>query len=176
MTSNNIALDQLNFDTQNVLLSYSGFWVRFVACLMDITLLYLVAACVNLSIIDAFRQVFYSTAVSPENVAQLLKANIQSVVIATLIGGLYYPVMEASAKQATIGKIVFKLKVVDLTGRQLSLGRAVGRYFAKIASGAFLFIIGFISAGFTKKKQALHDIIARTLVVKNDSFSSLNIT
>ncbi len=57
------------------------------------------------------------------------------------------------------------LKVTDLYGRRISLGRAIGRYFGKLLSGLTC-LIGYIMAGFTQKKQALHDMIAGTLVVK----------
>jgi uncharacterized RDD family membrane protein YckC len=57
------------------------------------------------------------------------------------------------------------LKVTDLEGRRISFARATGRHFAKILSG-LMFFIGFIMAGFTQRKQALHDMIAGTLVVR----------
>ena len=55
--------------------------------------------------------------------------------------------------------------VTDETGGRISFGRATGRYFSKIIS-AMIFWIGYIMAGFTDKKQALHDVIANTLVWK----------
>jgi uncharacterized RDD family membrane protein YckC len=57
------------------------------------------------------------------------------------------------------------LKVTDLEGRRISFARATGRHFAKLLSG-FILMIGFIMAGFTQRKQALHDMIAGTLVVR----------
>jgi uncharacterized RDD family membrane protein YckC len=57
------------------------------------------------------------------------------------------------------------LKVTDTEGRQISFARASGRHFAKILSGMIL-LIGYIMAGFTERKQALHDVIAGTLVVR----------
>jgi uncharacterized RDD family membrane protein YckC len=55
------------------------------------------------------------------------------------------------------------LKVTDLTGRRISFARASGRHFAKIISGMTLYV-GYIMAGFTDRHQALHDIIAGTVV------------
>jgi uncharacterized RDD family membrane protein YckC len=57
------------------------------------------------------------------------------------------------------------LKVTDLQGERLSFARATGRYFGKIVSSLIL-LVGFMMAGWTEKKQALHDIMAGTLVVK----------
>ncbi|WP_446728107.1 RDD family protein [Peribacillus sp. TH14] len=55
--------------------------------------------------------------------------------------------------------------MTDLNGGRIGFGRATGRYFATIISG-MIFYIGYIMAGFTSKKQALHDMIAGTVVVK----------
>jgi uncharacterized RDD family membrane protein YckC len=71
----------------------------------------------------------------------------------------------SSEWQATVGKRVMSIVVTDLHGGRISFGRATGRHFAKYLS-AFLLGIGFIMAAFTSKKQALHDIIAETVVVK----------
>jgi uncharacterized RDD family membrane protein YckC len=73
--------------------------------------------------------------------------------------------MESSSRQATVGKMTLGLKVTDLAGRRISFARASGRYFAKYVSSMTL-LIGYIMAGFTERKQALHDIIAGTLVIR----------
>jgi uncharacterized RDD family membrane protein YckC len=57
------------------------------------------------------------------------------------------------------------LKVVRSDGGPVSLGRAVGRYFAKILSGVIL-LIGYIMAGFDAQKRALHDMLCDTRVIK----------
>jgi len=56
------------------------------------------------------------------------------------------------------------IKVTDLQGDRISYGRANARYWSKFLS-TMIFLIGYIMAGFTEKKQALHDIIASCLVV-----------
>ncbi len=76
---------------------------------------------------------------------------------------LYEALMESSSRQATLGKMIFQMKVTDLSGSRISFARATGRYFAKWLSGLTLFI-GYIIAGFTERKQALHDMVAGTLV------------
>jgi uncharacterized RDD family membrane protein YckC len=76
---------------------------------------------------------------------------------------LYYAFQEAGRYQATIGKRAMGLIVTDLEGYQISFGRATGRYFAKCLSSMTLGI-GYIMAGFTQKKQALHDMVASTIV------------
>ena len=87
-----------------------------------------------------------------------------------LLGSWIYEVaMESSAKQATVGKMALGLKVTDLEGRRISFARATGRHFAKLISG-MIFLVGYIMAGFTQRKQALHDMIAGTLVQRTSQF------
>jgi uncharacterized RDD family membrane protein YckC len=59
--------------------------------------------------------------------------------------------------------MIFGLKVTDLNGQRISFERATGRHFAKWLSSLILFI-GYIMAGFSERKQALHDLLAGTLV------------
>jgi uncharacterized RDD family membrane protein YckC len=76
---------------------------------------------------------------------------------------LYFALME-SMKGATLGKMALGIIVTDLQGNRISFGRATGRYFAKIISSLTI-LVGYIMAGFTQRKQALHDIIAGCLVI-----------
>jgi uncharacterized RDD family membrane protein YckC len=82
-----------------------------------------------------------------------------------LLAWLYFPLMESSRKQGTIGKSVCGLAVTDTSGRRISFLRAVARMLAKILSGAVL-DLGYVMIGFTRRKQGLHDLIAGTLVVR----------
>jgi uncharacterized RDD family membrane protein YckC len=79
---------------------------------------------------------------------------------------LYHVFMESSAKQATYGKQILKIKVADMNGERLTAIHAAGRNLAKILSVATL-CIGYLMAFFTKKQQCLHDVVAGTLVVKD---------
>ena len=104
----------------------------------------------------------------------ILSVATGSVVAATLGMGvtlgflapwLYEAFMMSSEWQATVGKRFMSIIVTDMDGKRLSFARATGRHFAKYIS-VFLLGIGFIIAAFTAKRQALHDMIAETLVVK----------
>ncbi|MGB6200499.1 MAG: RDD family protein, partial [Candidatus Acidiferrales bacterium] len=64
----------------------------------------------------------------------------------------------------TVGKKAMGIYVTDLNGQRLTFGRASGRFFSKIITGMIPFAIGWIMVAFTAKKQALHDMIAGTLV------------
>jgi uncharacterized RDD family membrane protein YckC len=102
---------------------------------------------------------------SPEEWMPLMGAFIRLAFIRTVLNWLYYALLESSTWQATLGKKALGLEVTDVEGRRISFGRATGRFFAKIISALILFI-GFIMAGFTERKQALHDMIAGTLVIR----------
>ena len=90
------------------------------------------------------------------------------VILLTGISIAYFSIMEASKYQATVGKLALGLVVTDMNGNKLSIGKAIVRNLCRILSGSFM-AIGYIIAGFTEKKQALHDLIAGTLVVKKAS-------
>ncbi|MBS3800254.1 MAG: RDD family protein, partial [Thioalkalivibrio sp.] len=64
-------------------------------------------------------------------------------------------------------KRLFGLRVVDFDGERISFARATGRHFASILSGLTLGI-GYIMVAFTRRRQALHDLIAQTLVVRKE--------
>jgi uncharacterized RDD family membrane protein YckC len=76
----------------------------------------------------------------------------------------YYAGMESSSRQATLGKMALGIKVVDERGQRLGFGHAAGRWLASALS-YLTFYIGFAMAGFTARKQALHDLVASTYVV-----------
>jgi uncharacterized RDD family membrane protein YckC len=97
------------------------------------------------------------------------KQNIQKTTTNTLefLGLLIYLIaMEGSQYQASLGKMALGLKVVDINGNRITLLRAAGRNVAKLLS-VFTAFIGFMMAGWTSKKQALHDMVARCLVVSS---------
>lgn len=83
---------------------------------------------------------------------------------------LYYALCESSRFQATLGKKVLGLKVVNLKGEKVNFLQASGRYFGKLLSRMTL-MFGFVMVAFTKKRQALHDKIAKTLVIHASSES-----
>ncbi|MEZ5460258.1 RDD family protein [Dokdonella sp.] len=79
---------------------------------------------------------------------------------------LYFALQESSAVQATLGKRAMGLIVTDGKGQRLGFGQATGRFFAAAISH-ITFYIGYMLAGWTTRKQALHDLIADTCVVFN---------
>lgn len=136
-------------------IKYAGFWVRFVALIID----------------EAFLLVIiltFSTLVELLHLSENLASDLN-----TLFGisftWLYFSLFESSVIQATPGKKGMGLIVTDVDGKRISLVRATLRYWGKLASTVTL-LIGFIMIGFTEKKQGLHDMIAGTLVVKGEPY------
>jgi len=79
---------------------------------------------------------------------------------------IYWILMDGSRFQASLGKMALRLKVVDVQGRRLSLPRALGRNLLKLLS--WLTFIGFMLAGWTRRKQTLHDMITGCYVTIRD--------
>ncbi|SDF59842.1 Uncharacterized membrane protein YckC, RDD family [Mucilaginibacter pineti] len=86
-----------------------------------------------------------------------------------LVKIIYHIVMESSAKQATFGKQMLSIKVVDMQGNRITAGTAIARNVCKIFS-VLTFFIGYLLAFFNKKQQCLHDMMAGTLVIKERLF------
>ncbi|WP_440224625.1 RDD family protein [Dokdonella sp. MW10] len=88
--------------------------------------------------------------------------------ITSIVGHwLYFTLMESSGWQATLGKRALGIKVADLRGRRIGFGQATGRYFGAIISWLILFV-GYFMAGWTARRQSLHDLMAGTLVIFDD--------
>jgi uncharacterized RDD family membrane protein YckC len=149
--------------------AYAGFWLRVVAFIIDALVLYFVGMIVMLpfaaSMGMGMRGMMTGRPPNMETLLPLIHAMIRLTLLRTILNWLYYSLLESSAWQATLGKKALGLEVTDLDGNRISFGRATGRFFAKIISSIILGI-GYLMAGFTEKKQALHDILAGTLVIR----------
>jgi len=140
---------------------YGGFWIRVVAAIIDGVILRVVAAPVGMIFGGLGLAGGMMTGV-PHIGLHLLGGG--ATIIFLLFGSwLYEAFMESSSYQATLGKMIFGMKVTDLNGNRISFERATGRHFAKWLS-AMILGIGYIMAGLSDRKQALHDLLAGTLV------------
>ncbi|MCY9089634.1 RDD family protein [Bacillus mojavensis] len=145
----------------------AGFWIRVLAYLID-GIIVSVPSYIILFIINS---VFIAGSIATDPymtkdeymVKYLTLAFLPTMLIMIVISVLYYGLLTASKMQGTLGKKILGLKVVNEQGGRVSIGQAIGRYFAYILSG-MIFYIGFIMVAFGEKK-GLHDIICRTRVV-----------
>jgi uncharacterized RDD family membrane protein YckC len=140
----------------------AGFWRRAVACLIDtiliVSLFLLWALLFPSTLVKLLPPIPASFTDPPQPVLIVMTALFAALQCA------YYSVFEGSSWQATPGKRVMRLYVTNLNGQRISFGRALLRNLARQISG-FLFI-GYLVAGFTEKKQALHDILTSCLVLR----------
>jgi uncharacterized RDD family membrane protein YckC len=146
---------------------YAGFWRRFVAFVIDGLILSIPSSLIAMLFIVPT----IAAAIHAQDADMIATTIISSLVTWIWLGLLisllplaYYTFFEASSYQATPGKMALGIIVTDLEGRRISIARALGRNAGKFISKMILYI-GFIMAGLTPKKQALHDMLADCLVV-----------
>jgi uncharacterized RDD family membrane protein YckC len=155
-------------------LRYSGFWIRLAAYLIDGLIMsagifaIFIPLTVALGLSAAMSGMRWNRGMEPAQISLLLGWIFLFLGLALIVSWLYHALMESSAWQATVGKRVTGLIVTDMTGQPISFARARGRHFAKLISNLIPFEIGYIMAAFTDKRQALHDMIAGCLILRND--------
>lgn len=131
---------------------HAGFWRRCAAYIVDYFLITLAGFVIGFAIGSGFGQ------------TDILLAPLVGGVPGLIIGWLYFALQESSKTQATLGKRALGIKVANDAGQRISFGRATGRFFGKILS-SIIFCVGFMLAGWTERKQALHDMICSTVVI-----------
>ena len=137
---------------------YAGFWRRFFAQLVDGIVLV-----IPFRILDSVMERILAE--NEFNLVRSLMVIAAWIVAYIVVPWLYVALQLSSVHQATLGKRALGIVVTDLKGGRISFGRATGRYFADYISTITL-MIGYLIQPFTAKRQALHDIIAKTLVVR----------
>jgi uncharacterized RDD family membrane protein YckC len=142
---------------------YAGFWRRVGALFIDAIVINLAMLAIG-TVLPVHEAIDLDAPESALGIFFAFQYNTLGTILVILLGWLYYAAMESSARQATLGKMALSLAVTDLAGERIGFGRASGRYFGKFLSWLTL-LVGFFMAGFTRRKQALHDILAKTLVI-----------
>jgi uncharacterized RDD family membrane protein YckC len=154
---------------------YAGFWVRFLAFLIDnavmgIGFVLILIPLIFLTGLGGFiGEIHPNEDMNDVGIFMLFGLLFLAATVSLLLTWLYHALMESSEWQATLGKKVLGLVVTDMAGRRVSFGRATGRHFAKIITNMVPAFIGYIMAGFTERKQVLHDMIAGCLVLRRNN-------
>jgi uncharacterized RDD family membrane protein YckC len=143
---------------------YAGFWIRFLACFIDGILLQVASLILALPIILVLGLASAAGGTMTEDMAGAT-AMLLLFPLSVVMNWLYEAGFTSSARQATPGKMAVNIVVTDLAGGRISFGRASGRHFGKYLS-SFTLLIGYLIQPFTEKRQALHDLLAGTLVVR----------
>lgn len=164
---------------------YAGFWRRFLALIIDALILGIAfwtlvfglgASALDLGAVKTFITSIVELIVSggkglsPAGPDFAIVQRLGRLLIMVWLGQavvtwLYCALLESSPLRATLGKAALGIVVTDGAGERIGFLRATVRHLGKILSAAIL-MIGFLMAGVTARKQALHDLIAETLVVK----------
>jgi len=143
---------------------YAGFWIRFVATIVDQIVLYIVGMIFFAISMLFFRIDWANLGRSQADLMRLLA--LEGVwLLFNLIVYACYDTWMTGRFGATAGKMACSLLVVNSDGTRISYQRALGRHFAKYLS-SFTLLIGYIMAGLDEEKRSLHDRICNTRVIK----------
>jgi uncharacterized RDD family membrane protein YckC len=154
---------------------YAGFWLRFLAFLIDNVVMGIAFVLILIPLIFLTGLGGFIGTIHPDEdfndvgIFMLIGLIFLAATVSLVFTWLYHALMESSEWQATVGKKVLGLVVTDLAGQRVSFWRATARHFAKIITNMVPAFIGYIMAGFTEKKQALHDMLAGCLVLRRNS-------
>jgi uncharacterized RDD family membrane protein YckC len=149
---------------------YGGFWLRFVAVLIDGIILAIPIGILEVVVFGAMglSMARLGPDPTPEDVFAIMGPLFGMIGLVSIISialGVAYETFFVVKYGATPGKMALGLKVVRPDGSMLTAGRAAGRYFGKMLSGMIMYI-GYIMAGFDDQKRSLHDRICDTRVIK----------
>ncbi len=151
---------------------YAGFWLRFLALLIDnvvmgIGFVLILIPLIFLTGLRGFLGEFHPNEdINNVGISMLIGLVFLAATVSLLLTWLYHALMESSEWQATVGKKLLGLVVTDMAGNRVSFGRSSGRHFGKMITNLVPAFIGYLMAGFTEKKQALHDMMAGCLVLR----------
>jgi uncharacterized RDD family membrane protein YckC len=165
---------------QNIDFKFADLWKRAVAFIIDaaivITLFCLLIHTVNilLALPVEYAPIFergIALKMSPYVEEHFIEIVLLYSFLKLTVLVPYFTLLESSRLQATFGKLLLGIRIVDLLGKRISFARATGRFFAKTLSGQVL-LIGYFMAMLSRRKQTLHDLLAGTLVVTKESVVS----
>jgi uncharacterized RDD family membrane protein YckC len=152
---------------------YAGFWLRVLAYIIDAIILglfaipILVGGAMAMGIGGMLTRFPRDENPFENGMPPALLLFIWLCMLVGLCGTwLYFAFLESSEWQATAGKKALGLIVTDMAGRRVTFARASGRHFGKIVTSFIPLGIGYAMAGFTEKRQALHDMLASCLVLR----------
>ena len=134
--------------------AYAGFWVRLGAAFLDTLVLG----------VPLFLAIGVAATLLGDEFSG--RAAVLGVyLLPAVVAWLYFATMESGPRGATLGKRALHLQVLSAERLEpIGFARAGGRYCGRYLSAAILYI-GYLMQPFTARKQALHDLLSRTVVV-----------
>jgi len=153
---------------------YAGFRLRFLALLIDNVVMGIGFVLILIPLIfltglgGLLGQIHPDEELNDAGIFVLIGLIFLAATVSLVFTWLYHALMESSEWQATVGKKALGLVVTDMAGQRVSFARSTGRHFGKIITNMVPLFIGYIMAGFTAKRQALHDMLAGCLVLRRN--------
>ena len=120
---------------------YAGFWHRFLAYLIDFILLAII---------------YFVLALIP----------VFGWIICTFFGWLYFAIQHSSSKRSTLGMRALDITINDENLDKIGFWRATGNYLV-VGISIMILLIGLIMIAFTSRKQGLHNLVSRTIHLKD---------
>jgi uncharacterized RDD family membrane protein YckC len=155
--------------------TYAGFWLRVLSYLIDAAILgifavpILIGAAMAMGMGGVLASIPRNGDPFSNGLPPVFALFMSFCILLGIFGTwLYYALLESSEWQGTAGKKALGLMVTDLSGRRVSFARASGRHFGKLVTSLIPLGIGYALAGFTEKRQALHDMLASCLVLRKN--------
>jgi len=136
---------------------YANPWDRFFASVIDLFIFF--------GLVLMFSYLVAFTLAKNASLQQHLVPYINGLFL--LLYWLYFSIFESSSLQGTPGKLIFGLRVSDLSGNRIGFGRSTGRHWVKLITELMFFIL-FVMMFFTERKQGLHDIVAGCLILNRE--------
>lgn len=143
--------------------SFAGLLRRLPAALVDILLAVLSSMIVSL-LFGIVLGLIYAQSGLPRDTLKV-NAALAGYMIWILWTFFYFAIFESSKWSATPGKMLLKLRVLTVDGARISFGQATRRHFSKILSVVTL-LAGLVLIQLNSKRQALHDMLSDTVVVR----------
>jgi uncharacterized RDD family membrane protein YckC len=141
---------------------YAGFWIRFVAYVLDAVILSIVFSIISVPLMLLLGG---GAAISdPSALTGMALGVLGLYFLVSFVLTFWYQAYFVSKRGGTPGKLILGLKVIHPDGSLLSMGQAFGRSLAYLVS-AIIMYIGFIMIGFDPEKRGLHDRICETRVI-----------
>ena len=134
---------------------YAGFWIRLCAYTLDTVFLAIITS--PILIISIFSGL--NNADNADEIASIATALYIIIAIA------YLTVIPATKWQATPGKRLLSIYIINKDGSKPSFWKILARTIIGHFLCTIVLYCGYILIGFHPKKQGLHDILFRTLVV-----------
>jgi uncharacterized RDD family membrane protein YckC len=136
-------------------MEYAGFWRRFLPYIIDLMIGFVILV-LSLELLSAIHNHIFALGVDLINSLGFLIAILFSAML-TIFCWTHWGM--------TLGKFIFRIKVVDKNGNKLTYDKSFIRLVGYTLSAIILYL-GYLWIAFDEKKQGLHDKMAESFVVK----------